>query len=394
MLGLVLEGGGAKGSFQVGLLRALLDNGYKFDGAVGSSIGALNSAMLVQGDFEKSYEIWNNMEFSQLFDFEDIYAENIAKNNFDRQTIKYFFIKLKEAIKNKGLDTTKIRSLIDYYVDEEKLRKSSMDFGLMTVRAFEGKEIITPHPLFKEDIPLGAVADYIMASANFPGFKPHYINNEPYRDGGLYDNLPINMLIDKGYRDIIAVPLRGYFSFKQKPKDAGVNIQYIVPSEKPGRMLDFNNAPVNRGLMMGYYDGMRFVKGYIGELYYIDDIRDYRVLSDRIMAFPESFFGEMCNVLDVEYFSDNKVKTIYNINSKLKKLLDMKEMLSTPEIFMKLLEKVAADSELERLTMYTMKDFVAKAYEAFVNNNDKKGGKNRKKMQIDNAFLLFTKYYK
>lgn len=57
MLGLALEGGGAKGSFQAGLMRALLDHGYVFDGAVGSSIGALNAAMLVQGDFEKSYDM-------------------------------------------------------------------------------------------------------------------------------------------------------------------------------------------------------------------------------------------------------------------------------------------------------------------------------------------------
>lgn len=90
MLGLALEGGGAKGSFQAGLMRALLDHGYVFDGAVGSSIGALNAAMLVQGDFEKSYEIWNNMEFSKLFDFEDEYAEKIAKMELDRETVKYF----------------------------------------------------------------------------------------------------------------------------------------------------------------------------------------------------------------------------------------------------------------------------------------------------------------
>lgn len=393
MLGLVLEGGGAKGSFQAGLLRALLDNGYQFDGAVGSSIGALNAAMLVQGDFDKGYEIWNSMEFSKLFDFEDEYAEKLAKLDLDLPTVKYFLIKLKEAVKNRGLDTTKIKMIIDYYIDEEKLRASKMDYGLMTVRAFEDKEIIKPYPLFKEDIPYGKIADYIMASANFPGFKRHTIDDKPYRDGGLYDNLPINMLIDKGYRDIIAVPLRGFFSPKKKPKDMSVNIQYIVPSEKPGRMLDFNNEPVNRGIDMGYLDGMRFIKGYIGKMYYIDDIRDYKVLDEEILKMSDEFYLEMCAALEAEY-RPNKIVMMFEIYSRLNKLLDIKTPLSIGETFMTLLERFALASGLERLRLYKMKEFVNNAYNAFIDSNNRRGKSQKKKMQLESAFIIFTKFYK
>lgn len=395
MLGLALEGGGAKGSFQAGLMRALLDHGYVFDGAVGSSIGALNAAMLVQGDFEKSYEIWNNMEFSKLFDFEDEYAEKIAKMELDRETVKYFLVKLGEAIKNRGLDTTKIKKLIDYYIDEEKIRNSSMDYGLMTV-SLEGKskEIIKPYPLFKEDIPYGKIADYIMASANFPGFKRHTIDDKAYRDGGLYDNLPINMLIDKGYDDIIAVHLRGFFSPKKKPKDKNVNIKYIIPSEKPGRMLDFNNASVSRGLTMGYFDGMRFIKGYIGKLYYIDDIRDYKVFDDKLLSLSDEFFIEMSGVLGVNYYP-NKLVNMFDIYAKLNKLLEIKEPSSIGETVMELLERFAMESSLERLRMYTMKEFTDSAYDAFVNSeHNKKGGSNKKRTQLESAFLTITKYYK
>ena len=396
MLGIVFEGGGAKGSFQVGLLRALLEHGYEFDGAVGSSIGALNAAMFVQGDFERCYEIWERMEFSKIFDFQDIYAENLAKNNFDRTTLKYFFIKLREAIKNRGLDTTKIKMLIDYYIDEERLRASKKDFGLMTVRTFEDGAIFSPRPMYKEDIPYGCIADYIVASANFPGFPAHYIDNKPYRDGGLYDNLPINMLIDKGYTDIIAVPLRGYFSFKQKPKSDNVNIQYIVPSEKPGRMLDFNNAPVNRGMEMGYYDGLRFIHHYIGTFYYIEDIVEYEILGNIITSFPMQFVRDMCSALEIEYMENNRMFNMFNIVARLRKLLDIKEMLSTAEVFMALVEKYATDVGVERLKLYKMKELVRVTLARFMNRDgdDKRGVNNRKKMQLDSAFLTFSKYFK
>ena len=42
MRGLVLEGGGAKGSFHIGVLKALFESGYTFDGVAGTSIGAIN----------------------------------------------------------------------------------------------------------------------------------------------------------------------------------------------------------------------------------------------------------------------------------------------------------------------------------------------------------------
>lgn len=52
MLGLVLEGGGARGAFQIGAFQALNEKGFRFDGIVGTSIGAINGALLAQGDFE------------------------------------------------------------------------------------------------------------------------------------------------------------------------------------------------------------------------------------------------------------------------------------------------------------------------------------------------------
>ena len=46
MLGLVLEGGGAKGSYHAGAIKALHESGYSFDGVMGTSIGAINGAIV------------------------------------------------------------------------------------------------------------------------------------------------------------------------------------------------------------------------------------------------------------------------------------------------------------------------------------------------------------
>ena len=58
--GLVLEGGGAKGSFQIGAWRALREAGIKIKGVSGVSVGALNGALICMDDPEKAEDIWHN----------------------------------------------------------------------------------------------------------------------------------------------------------------------------------------------------------------------------------------------------------------------------------------------------------------------------------------------
>ena len=64
MRGLALEGGGAKGAYHLGALKALYEAGYAFDGVVGTSIGALNGAIIVQdgGSLETLQKLWDNVK--------------------------------------------------------------------------------------------------------------------------------------------------------------------------------------------------------------------------------------------------------------------------------------------------------------------------------------------
>lgn len=52
--GLVLEGGGAKGAYQIGAWKALREAGVKLKGIAGTSVGALNGCPYLHGRFGKS----------------------------------------------------------------------------------------------------------------------------------------------------------------------------------------------------------------------------------------------------------------------------------------------------------------------------------------------------
>lgn len=55
---LVLAGGGSLGAYQVGAVKCLLEKGERFDIITGTSIGALNGALLCTGDYEKLRTLW------------------------------------------------------------------------------------------------------------------------------------------------------------------------------------------------------------------------------------------------------------------------------------------------------------------------------------------------
>lgn len=62
--GLILAGGGAKGAYQIGAWKAMRELDIEFEAIAGASIGAINGAMIAQGDFDDAYELWSNVEVS------------------------------------------------------------------------------------------------------------------------------------------------------------------------------------------------------------------------------------------------------------------------------------------------------------------------------------------
>ena len=80
--GLVLEGGGARGAYQIGAWRALREAGVKIKGVSGTSVGALNGALVCMGNLEKAEEVWENISYSQVMSVEDEFMESLISRDF------------------------------------------------------------------------------------------------------------------------------------------------------------------------------------------------------------------------------------------------------------------------------------------------------------------------
>ena len=67
MKALVLAGGGSKGAYEMGVWKALRRLHMKFDIVTGTSIGALNGALVVQGSYYRGKRLWLTTDFYKLF---------------------------------------------------------------------------------------------------------------------------------------------------------------------------------------------------------------------------------------------------------------------------------------------------------------------------------------
>ena len=256
MIGLALEGGGSRGAYHIGVMKAYLEAGYKFDGFVGTSIGAINAAVFAQGDFLKAEGMWHSIATEHLFDADVCKLIEIGKANWDPQHLTEARSGLRKIKDGQGIDTAKIRELIYRHIDEQKIRTGNIDYGLVTVSISDHR----PYELYLEDIPQGKLLSYIEASACFPGFKPVVIEENYFLDGALYNNCPINMLIKKGYDEIIAVRTKAPGVYRKFTVPQGVNVKVIVPKCDLGNMMIFSPEKIKENIKMGYLDGKESLK--------------------------------------------------------------------------------------------------------------------------------------
>lgn len=353
MLGLVLEGGGAKGAFHVGAIKALLSRNYEFSGVAGTSIGALNGAIFAQGDFEECIKFWESVTPSTLIDVDDEKIQALLnEKKYTAKEIQYLLTFAKNTITNKGLSLEKLEGIVEKYIDEDKLRNSKIDFCLVTVDISSNWK---PVEMFKNEAPDGMLKKYILASAYYPAFRRPRIDGKTYIDGGLYDNRPVNPLIRRGgYNKIIVIS-----TLSKMPSisvyDKSVKVDYIIPSTPLGKTLELRNSKIKENMQLGYYDAFRYMDKLLGEKFYVKRF-DKATLFNFLENLNGNLFVELSNIYSVE---GNKKILIETFFADIKSSLKLNVVYDYPELFIKLIETISKDNEMERFRICTIKELIS-----------------------------------
>lgn len=356
--GLALEGGGAKGAYQIGVVKALIDNGYEFEAVVGTSIGALNAAMVVQDRIDDAIDLWSNISYEKMFNVDDKKVSSALSAKIDLEIVKYFSSKFGQILKNGGISTENIRKILIDNVDEKKVRKSKMKFGLVTV-CLSDKEV---KQVFIDEIPKGELIDYLMATSSLPVFKRAKIDNKSYLDGGVYDNCPVEMLEKKGIKNVIAI--RNYKrmrirNYKNIIKKNDINLYMVEPVDNLPGILKFDSKNTNELLRLGYFDGIKFAKKLDGIRYYVNSQEEKKFVH-MLVDYDIDEMAKIAKGLDFEFSSYDNLRKIFLeeiLNALVSKTL-VKEASTYKEAVYALIEHVAKKENVEKYKIYDFNDFL------------------------------------
>jgi NTE family protein len=208
---LVLQGGGALGAYQAGAYEALAIAGHRPSWVAGISIGAVNSAIVAGNPPEKRVErlreFWERVS-SRLLAWPLAYDDN-SRRIFNETSATFsavggvpgfFEPRVPPAVfQPQGTpeaisvyDTSPLKETLLELVDFDLLNSGAVRLSVGAVQVLSGnmkyfdtaKQIVGP--------------EHIMASGALPpGFPPIEIDDEPYWDGGLVSNTPLEYVLER-----------------------------------------------------------------------------------------------------------------------------------------------------------------------------------------------------
>lgn len=249
---LVLAGGGAKGSYQVGVWRALQELEWTPAIITGASVGTLNGCMFASGKADEVEQLWRTMENHDVLD---------VPTTRDADELRAFFL---DVIRSGGLDVQPLAEQIDALIDEEAVRRSPIRFGLVMTEMATMRSVQCQI----EDIPSGQLKEYLLASsACFPALRPREIDGVKYIDGGWRDNMPLRLAAAMGATELLGVDIDGIGIIP--PNNTGLPTRIVRSHWNLGPTLDFDPARAARNIALGYLDTMRLFGRFGGTAYAI-----------------------------------------------------------------------------------------------------------------------------
>ncbi|WP_302538200.1 patatin-like phospholipase family protein [Clostridium saudiense] len=246
-IALVLSGGGAKGAYQVGVWKAIVESGLEndIDTISATSIGAINALLFSTYKLEEIMEFWKGMNRGKI-------APIIFKDIFymvKRRSIcsKEFLIRLiEDIVYNAPIHNNKINILV-----------TCSNLRLL----YPKREVYN----LKEN--LEHIVDIVTSSCCIPCvYNHHRINGKGiYFDGGINSRTPIESLERNKYKYIIVVHndnIGRLNPFKYR----GKNIINVYPSSFQGGVFTgtygFKADLINKKIVRGYKDAMSIIKKY------------------------------------------------------------------------------------------------------------------------------------
>lgn len=253
-VGLALSGGGAKGAFQLSVLKALKAQGILDMVSVyaGASVGALNAVMTASDRLDYAEDVWLSMD-KDLFNMTPKeLMERLKSHDYHGIKVGLYPTEELEQMIDDALEVVDLKNK-DVYVATTCMGDENVTFWQAlqnNFKQFMKGELPIEYPNLK-NMPKEEVRQHLLASTAIPiFFKPVYHNAQTYVDGGVYANTPLKPLVDAGCTHIIVIDLFKV-NLRRKKKVEGIPVFNFYPEHSLGRILDFDREKIRKRLKEG-----------------------------------------------------------------------------------------------------------------------------------------------
>ena len=227
--GLILEGGGMRGIFTIGVLDNFMDRGIRFPYIIGVSAGACNGLSYMSHQRGRAK-----------------YADIDLLKEYNYIGLKYLFTK--GNIMDFDLLFHKFPEEISPY-DYDRLASSPERYEMVTTSCITGKACY-----FEEKKNPRRVIEIVKASSSLPFVCPiAYVDGEPMLDGGISDSIPLERAMSLGYDNNLVVLTRNH-GYRKPQKATRVPFFFYRKYPKVKETISGRNAMYNK--QMELVEGM------------------------------------------------------------------------------------------------------------------------------------------
>lgn len=259
---IVLAGGGARGAYQMGFWRAIRELGIDYQIVTGSSVGALNAALMASGNYEGGLEMWQSITTSDIIETSPTRLSQIFDTDGLAAGLKNIAGDVGENAVKVKMNAYPLHTLIGKFLNEKDIRESGIEVGIMTSEY----PTLKAHPILLSEVPFGMFDEYLLASSTvYPSMEPKDVVGKKYVDGGYSDNFPVNLALDMGAQEIIGVELKATGIEAKYQTDYPVRV--IRPFFDLGQSMVFDPEISKRNITLGYNDTMKSFGVYEGSCY-------------------------------------------------------------------------------------------------------------------------------
>ena len=251
---LMLPGGGARGAYQVGVIKAIMEfmpKGFNFPIVNGTSAGAINAVVMASHAKNQRHGVTRLNHFWTTIHCADVYRTDARQvfKTMAKVLGSLFLGRLGISPPKSLLDNTPLSELLERELHLEKIQAAIKDGDLtgLSIAAtsydtsvakcfYQASEDVIPwHRTRRVGLPQAITVDHIMASTALPFLFPaQLIGHEYYGDGGLRNTAPLSPAIHLGADRILVIGTRDE-SPVDIPQEAGA---YPSMGELGGYMLD------------------------------------------------------------------------------------------------------------------------------------------------------------